>query len=121
MDEHRYTRVFSNTFVCNDCGAFSTFGKVNVKHFSTCKIGESKKWERFYDEAEPMHWEQDIGTVEEGAKYLLCYCFNDRPNEYFSAVYQDENFIVNNTGHHYLPPTWFAKITDPLRKDKSNE
>jgi len=33
--------------VCNDCGAFSIKPK-EVKHYNSCKPGESKKWEEHY-------------------------------------------------------------------------
>ena len=35
---------------CNDCGAYAILPK-KVKHYDSCKIGESKKWEKFYENA----------------------------------------------------------------------
>lgn len=35
---------------CNDCGAHAT-KKEDIKHHASCVPGESKKWERFYEEA----------------------------------------------------------------------
>ena len=118
MSENKYSNPIGNICVCNDCGAFSAFGTAVVKHFSTCKIGESEKWQQFYNEAEPMHWTQDMSTVEEGNRYLLCYCSNDEPNKYVIAWYARESFRLSFTGPGHFPPTWFAKITDPLRKDE---
>lgn len=52
--ENGYTYIEEgNVFVCNDCGAFaSSEGEVN--HHETCKPGESKEWEDFYNEEEEV-------------------------------------------------------------------
>lgn len=34
---------------CNDCGAYADKPE-NVKHHESCVPGESKKWEKFYEE-----------------------------------------------------------------------
>ena len=36
---------------CNDCGAHAD-KQENIKHHDSCKPGESKKWEKYYSEAE---------------------------------------------------------------------
>lgn len=41
-----------DVFVCNNCGAFSIHKLKNLKHFATCKKGESKLWEEYYSREE---------------------------------------------------------------------
>ena len=36
-----------NVHVCNNCGAFAEEAN-KIKHCTTCKKGESKKWEKIY-------------------------------------------------------------------------
>ena len=46
-----------NRWSCNDCGAHGTV-KEQIVHHKTCEPGESKRWEKFYTEAneeEKMH------------------------------------------------------------------
>lgn len=40
----------ANVHQCNDCGAHAESISA-IQHHPTCKPGESKKWERFYDKA----------------------------------------------------------------------
>jgi hypothetical protein len=37
--------------VCDDCGAQSEINKTEVVHYESCKLGEAKRWEKFYEEA----------------------------------------------------------------------
>jgi hypothetical protein len=48
-NNYEYTRIDDNLYQCNDCGAYSEDPR-EVKHFATCKPGESKYWEKFYEE-----------------------------------------------------------------------
>lgn len=46
---------------CNDCGAYSLISETDVKHHSTCKDGESVKWQKIYEkEAEEEKELNDI-------------------------------------------------------------
>ena len=36
---------------CDDCGAYAD-NKEDVNHHSSCKLNESKEWEKFYSEGE---------------------------------------------------------------------
>lgn len=49
MAKNEYTCVEDGIYVCNDCGAYSSSERT-VKHHKTCSAGESKRWEKFYDE-----------------------------------------------------------------------
>lgn len=41
----------ANIFVCDNCGAYAdTIDRIN--HHSSCRHGESKKWEKFYNKSE---------------------------------------------------------------------
>ena len=40
---------FLDIYQCNNCGAHADRA-ADIKHYPTCKPGESKKWEKFYDE-----------------------------------------------------------------------
>lgn len=44
-----YTWVEEDICVCNNCGAYASSEKL-VKHYKTCRPGESKHWEKFYEE-----------------------------------------------------------------------
>ena len=48
-ENHEYTWVDENICVCNDCGAHAS-SEEGVVHHKTCKPGESKKWENFYNQ-----------------------------------------------------------------------
>lgn len=37
--------------VCDDCGAFAETPE-DVKHYPSCKPGDSEKWEKYYNEQE---------------------------------------------------------------------
>ena len=37
-------------YICNDCGAHAR-SMDNLRHYPTCKPGESKKWADFYAKA----------------------------------------------------------------------
>jgi hypothetical protein len=39
---------------CNDCGAYSLIDAAHIKHFKTCKPGESRKWVHHYGECDNM-------------------------------------------------------------------
>ena len=43
------TWVLDDVCVCNNCGAHAET-EAGIKHFKTCKPGEAKKWEKFYEE-----------------------------------------------------------------------
>ena len=39
-----------DVYVCDNCGAYAPPHKT-IKHHTTCRKGESKYWEKFYNEA----------------------------------------------------------------------
>ena len=43
-------------FVCNNCGAHAETIE-SISHHNTCKKGEAKKWEKFYEENSDTLWE----------------------------------------------------------------
>ena len=43
------TWVEENVCVCNDCGSYAR-SESNIIHHETCIPGESKKWEKIYNE-----------------------------------------------------------------------
>ena len=43
------TWVEDDICVCNNCGAYAPSEK-EIKHYKTCKPGESKKWEEIYSQ-----------------------------------------------------------------------
>lgn len=45
-----------NVCVCDNCGSHAA-NEDDIIHHSTCKLGESKKWEEFYEEQES--WEPE--------------------------------------------------------------
>lgn len=57
-------------YVCNNCRAHATSPE-EIKHFATCQPGETKKWEKIYDEAayleaektEEAWWEKHYNTI----------------------------------------------------------
>ncbi len=54
MDKHTYTKLdFQQEVIyqCVDCGAYAAEPQ-EVKHFEYCTIGESRKWEVAYNEAD---------------------------------------------------------------------
>jgi len=38
-------------YSCNNCGAHSLESPKDIKHYARCKPGESKRWEKFYEDA----------------------------------------------------------------------
>ena len=48
MSEVTYIKE-AGIYCCNNCGAYSS-SKKDIKHHFNCKKGESKKWEKIYDE-----------------------------------------------------------------------
>jgi hypothetical protein len=38
-------------YSCNNCGAHSLKSPKDIKHHDTCKPGDSKRWEKFYEDA----------------------------------------------------------------------
>lgn len=44
-----YTWIEDDVCVCNNCGAHASSEK-KVKHYKTCRAGESKRWENFYNQ-----------------------------------------------------------------------
>ena len=46
--EEFYKGVMINK--CNNCGAYAEEG-TKIKHYDTCRPGEAKYWENFYEEA----------------------------------------------------------------------
>jgi len=51
IDEQNEVTTIENMIHCNNCGAFAPVGKP-IKHYDNCQPGESKRWERFYNEGE---------------------------------------------------------------------
>lgn len=54
MMEHTYTRVDEDSVhvvVCNDCGAYAAT-KEAIAHYSSCKPGEAKRWEKYYEKSD---------------------------------------------------------------------
>jgi len=50
IPEREYTEIEeAGVHVCNDCGAYAESPE-QVEHHLTCKPGESKRWEKFYEE-----------------------------------------------------------------------
>ena len=47
-DEQTYIDE-ADVYVCNNCGAFAASGKT-ITHYTTCRAGEAKYWEKFYNE-----------------------------------------------------------------------
>jgi rubrerythrin len=51
VPDDEYTNITEgldlSVWVCNNCGAFAET-KEQVRHFETCKAGESKRWEQYY-------------------------------------------------------------------------
>jgi len=41
--------ILAPVWQCNDCGAYADTIE-NIEHFSSCKPGESKEWEKIYEE-----------------------------------------------------------------------
>ena len=55
MSKDNYTQVTKGVITCNDCGAFA--GRIqDIIHYNSCRSGESKRWERYYNEG----YEQDV-------------------------------------------------------------
>lgn len=52
---------------CNNCGAYASSIE-NIKHHTTCKQGEAKHWEDFY---EKLHEEVEGGNMEELIRLIL--------------------------------------------------
>lgn len=44
------TWVLKDVCVCDNCGAHAKT-EVKIRHFKSCKQGESKKWEEIYEKA----------------------------------------------------------------------
>jgi len=49
MPTDETTEVIKGTHQCNNCGAYADSPE-RIKHYKNCKQGESKKWEKFYEE-----------------------------------------------------------------------
>lgn len=50
ITDDEITKVDDDIFQCNNCGAYASTAKA-IQHFPTCKPGESKRWEGFYNDA----------------------------------------------------------------------
>ena len=48
--DNEVTWVLNDVCVCNNCGQHSDKPE-NIVHCKTCKAGESKKWEKYYEKA----------------------------------------------------------------------
>lgn len=72
--KHTYT-VIAGIYNCDDCGAHQTvrgkpaFKAEDVKHYSTCTVGESVKWQQFYTQAAEEE-AADPNADEDYGKYL---------------------------------------------------
>lgn len=51
-DEQTYIDE-ADVYVCDNCGAFAAPGEIIVHH-TTCRAGEAKYWEKFYNEGKPQ-------------------------------------------------------------------
>lgn len=49
-NECTYAGEGIHMFICNNCGAQSE-NIETINHHNTCKNGEAKKWEKFYEDA----------------------------------------------------------------------
>ena len=56
LNGHQHTEettLAEEGYICNNCGAFANSPE-KIRHHDTCQVGESKKWEKIYAEAEKI-------------------------------------------------------------------
>lgn len=50
---HQVTKI-DKYFCCDNCGASAERIK-DIEHYATCKRGESKRWEKYYNQPDIVH------------------------------------------------------------------
>ena len=69
-DEYTYIEE-AGIWQCNNCGAYAT-EKTDIKHYASCKPGESEYWKEYYNSVEDQRWQDENHRSNRNPQKRLC-------------------------------------------------